>query len=277
MDSVELRNTINPCTDEFRGILIALLSAEGYESFMETDTGVNAYISVNNFDIKTIRNLKEKKLPFQITSNFIRIADENWNEIWEKNYFKPIVIKNDLVVRASFHKDFPKCKQEIIIDPKQAFGTGNHSTTLGILKEILKLNLSGKKILDLGCGTGILSILSIKNGCKKAVAIDNDINACNNAKENIPINEVRGIKVIHGTSKNLNDEMFDVIYENIWKNIVIADLPILYKHTNKGGKVFLSGFYTTDAKDVIKAGEKVGYKFVAQREEGEWAVLIFKK
>ena len=276
MDSIELNCGILPDNEENRGLLTALLMQNGYESFMETDNGLNAYIDADKFEISFVIGLKDNKLPFTVLPNFCRIADKNWNEVWMNNYFNPIVFEDKLVVRASFHKNFPKTETELIIDPKRAFGTGNHSTTYLIIEEILKLDVLGKNVLDVGCGTAILSILCCKKGATKALAIDNDENACINAKENIQVNSVKGLKVIEGTAANITGN-FDIIFENIWKNIVLNDIPTLFKHTNPGGNVFLSGFFKEDAKDIITCAENVGYKFLNTIEKGEWALVKLEK
>jgi len=276
MDSIELYCGIVPNNEENREILTAFLMQNGYTGFMETETGLNAYIDADSFEIPFVINLKDNKLPFTVLPYFSRIADKNWNEVWMNNYFSPIVFDNKLVVRASFHKIFPKTEIDLIIDPKRAFGTGNHATTYLIIEEILKLDVSGKSVLDVGCGTAVLSILCCKKGASKALAIDNDENACLNAKENILVNQAKGIKIIEGTSENISGN-FDIIFENIWKNIVLHDIPALFKHTNPGGCVYLSGFFKEDAKDVITVAENAGYKFIGTVEKGEWAMVKLEK
>lgn len=277
MDYIELTCNLFPNNQENKEILEAFLSFAGYESFMETESGINAYINADDFNLKTVTQINDFNPEFEIKANFVRIPDRNWNEMWMNNYFKPIVIGDKLVVRATFHKDYPKTEHEIIIDPKRAFGTGNHPTTYMILKEILNSDMTGKEILDLGCGTAILAILAIKKGAHYALGIDNDINACKNAEENIMFNSVKGIKIVQGTASYLKEKKFDFIIENIWKNIVISDLPILYKHSKLDGFVFLSGFLIEDAADVILKASEIGFTFVSKQEMGEWAMVVVQK
>ncbi len=275
-DYIELSCTVCPDKQENLNILTANLDKLGFESFMDTEKGINAYIQAHKFDLGKIRNLA-KKLSFYLIFTSKLIKDQNWNQEWETNYFKPIVIGSQLLVHATFHKDLPKAKQEIIIDPKTAFGTGYHATTYMIIEEILKLNLYSKEVLDMGTGTGILAILSKLRGAKSVVAVDNDEKACVNTKENIEVNNVKDIIIKVGDCSVLDKESFDVIYENIWKNTVIKDIPILYKHINPDGILITSGFYKTDVEEVRKAGENAGFKYCYCKEKDAWAIVRFEK
>jgi ribosomal protein L11 methyltransferase len=277
LDYIELVCAIEPALQDYREILIATLTDTGFESFMETETGVNAYMAERDFSIELPEILPKSFPDFKVKYSLNTIKDENWNETWTKHYFEPIVFGKELVVRASFHTDFPKTDLEIVIDPKTAFGTGNHGTTYMLMEEILKLDLKDKSVLDMGTGTGILAILSKMKGSGFTYAVDNDPKAVINTSENIVINHTPDIKVGEGDIGVLKDERFDVIYENIWKNIVINDFPNLVKHLNPGGNVHVSGFYFKEYEEVKRAGESAGLTFVYAKEKNEWAMVKFVK
>lgn len=277
LDYIELNCFINPYLQKHIDLLIAFLIENGYESFMETDIGLLAYIPANQFDESIIKKLQNKDFEFKLKLSHSLIKDQNWNETWTENYFQPIVFGANLVVRASFHTDFPKAEKEIIMDPKNAFGTGNHGTTYMLTEEILKTDVKGKSVLDMGTGTGILAILSKMKGSAYTLAVDNDPKAVINTNENCIINNTQGIDVKEGDITVLNDEEFDVIYENIWKNIVIHDLPILEKKLKSGGILLVSGFYFKEYEEVKKAGEEAGLIFSEVKERDEWAMVKFLK
>jgi ribosomal protein L11 methyltransferase len=211
LDYIELVCAIEPAMQDYREILIATLTDTGFESFMETETGVNAYMAERDFSIELPEILPKSFPDFKVKYSLNTIKDENWNETWTKHYFEPIVFGKELVVRASFHTDFPKTDLEIVIDPKTAFGTGNHGTTYMLMEEILKLDLKDKSVLDMGTGTGILAILSKMKGSGFTYAVDNDPKAVINTSENIVINHTPDIKVGEGDIGVLKDERFDVI------------------------------------------------------------------
>lgn len=277
LDYIELICEINPNLQKHTEILIAYLTETGYESFMETEKGINAYISESQFKQENLKGLEKQFPDFKLKFKYRIIEDQNWNETWTENYFEPIIFGKELVVRASFHKNFPKAKKEIIIDPKTAFGTGYHATTYMLTEEILNLDTLNKSVLDMGTGTGILAILSKKQGSAYTYAVDNDLKAVKNTKENIIINHTPDIETGHGDITVLKDETFDIIYENIWKNTVINDIPILAKHLNPEGVLLTSGFYYKEYDDIKKAGENAGLIFQYSREKDGWAIVKFIK
>ena len=154
MDYNKVTFSIKPDNQDFRDILMASLGEVGFESFVENDSNVEAYIPSNITFIEKIDVLDFDPLfVFQYKNEII--PEQNWNEVWEKNYFQPLVIANKCVVRAPFHTDYPKLEFEIVIEPKMAFGTGNHETTSLMIEHLLELDIANKKVLDMGCGTGI--------------------------------------------------------------------------------------------------------------------------
>jgi len=276
LDYTELICELNPNLQKHAEMLIARLSDLGFESFMETEKGINAYISQSLFNNEDLLGLESRFPDFKLKISHRIIKDENWNESWTKHYFEPIIFGNELVVRASFHPEFPDAKKEIIIDPKTAFGTGYHGTTYMLIEEILKLDTQGKRVLDMGSGTGILAILSKMQGSAYTYAVDNDPKAVLNTKENIIVNNTPDIEVLDGEMSEQYGK-FDIIYENIWKNIVINDMPKLAESLNSGGVLLTSGFYYKEFEKVKKAGEKQGLNVVSVREKDAWAMVKFVK
>jgi len=277
LDYIELICELNPNLQKHTEVLTAYLTELGFESFMETEKGINAYVPAGNFDEIDLTGLENQFEAFKIKISHKLIKDENWNKTWTENYFEPIIFGDELVVRASFHQKFPDAKKEIIIDPKTAFGTGYHGTTYMLIEEILKLKTKDKTVLDMGTGTGILAILSKMQGSADTYAVDNDPKAVLNTKENISINKTPDIKVALGDMSIIKDETFDIIYENIWKNIVINDIPKLVQTLNIGGVLLTSGFYYKEFEDIKKAGEKAGLNFVSAKEKNAWAMVRFIK
>jgi ribosomal protein L11 methyltransferase len=205
------------------------------------------------------------------------IPDQNWNEAWEKNYFKPVVIGGECMIRAPFHTEFPNAKYEIIIEPNMAFGTGNHETTATIVESILQNDLTGKTILDMGCGTGILSILASMKGAKHITAIDIDKWSYEGTKENAKLNNIKNIDIFLGDAQLLNHQKFDLIFANIHKNVLLNDMEAYYKVLNQGGNLIMSGFYLEDIPDIKAKAESIGLTDNGFVEKNTWVAHSFKK
>jgi ribosomal protein L11 methyltransferase len=204
MDYNKITIRINPFEEWLRDVLTAQLGEIGYDSFLETETGVEAYIPAPRYHednlFEVIKSFEED-FTFEVGNEIIK--SQNWNEVWEKNYFKPLVINNECVIRAPFHTDFPKAKYEIIIEPNMAFGTGNHETTTMMIETILENDMKKMKILDMGCGTGILGILASMKGAKNVTAIDIDEWSYTGAKENARLNHIENMEVKLGDASLL--------------------------------------------------------------------------
>ena len=267
---------IAPYNETNREILIAVLSQTDFESFNETDNSVEAFWPGEKFRREAVSPFIQS-LNFQIGMNDEIIPDQNWNEIWEKNYFKPLLIAEKCLVRAPFHTEYPKAEYEIIIEPNMAFGTGNHETTSMMAEEILKLGLQGKAVLDMGCGTGILAILASMRGAEKITAIDIDQWAYEGAIENAQINKIANIDIFMGDASLLTHQQFDVIFANIQKNIILRDLPVYNQVLKPGGQILLSGFYKQDAGDIQKLTTKLGMKQTILHEKNRWVVNGYQK
>ncbi|MGB5667675.1 MAG: 50S ribosomal protein L11 methyltransferase, partial [Maribacter sp.] len=232
---------LQPASD----ILIAELGEAGFESFVESDSGVLAYIQKKDWNqdiLNDIRILDNSIV--NISYIFKEIAQENWNATWEKN-FNPITIGDQCEVRAPFH-DKSNVEFDIVIEPKMSFGTGHHETTHMMLQFILDNDLEGKTVLDMGSGTGVLAILTSMKGAKAADAIDIDNWCYLNAKENIERNNRTNIYVYEGDAGLLVNQKYDVILANINRNILLVDIPIYVRCLNKNGTLILSGFYQND-------------------------------
>lgn len=278
MNYLKLAVTITPFEEWLRDVLTAQLSETGFESFVETDDGFEGFIPEKDFNEKEVSNLLktfDENHTFEVQKELIE--EKNWNEEWEKNYFKPLVIADKCLVRAPFHKDYPKLEYEIVIEPNMAFGTGNHETTSMMLEAILENDMQNKSVLDMGCGTGILGILSSMKGARKITAIDIDEWSFKGAGENAQINHIQNMEVKLGDASLLGDEKYDIIFANIHKNVLINDLPVYVRCLNKSGLLFMSGFYLEDIPDLKTKAEQVGLKETGFKSKNNWAVAVFEK
>lgn len=278
MDYYKVEITITPFEEWLRDVLAAQLAETGFESFTETDTGLEGFIPAGNFSeagVFAVLQPFEENFSFEVKKELIK--SRNWNEEWEKNYFKPLVIAEECLVRAPFHKEYPQCKYEIVIEPNMAFGTGNHETTSLMLKAILKENLADKKVLDMGCGTGILGILASMKGAAHITAIDIDDWSVKGTQENTVRNNVKNLSVKKGDASLLGNEKYDLIFANIHKNVLLEDLPVYSKCLNKNGKLFLSGIYLEDIPNLKNKAEKFGLKEAGFTIKNNWVALFFTK
>lgn len=255
-------------------ILIAELGYAGFESFVETEEGVTAYIQKDEWRdaiLDDIQILKSEE--FKITYDFNEIEQTNWNAEWEKN-FNPIIVDNLVSVRAPFHEK-PDTKYDLIIEPKMSFGTGHHETTHMMIQHILKNDFKGKSVLDMGCGTGVLAILAEKVGATKLDAIDIDNWCYLNSLENVERNNCNSISVYEGDVTLLNGKNYDTIIANINRNILLADIGAYAKCLNKDGLLFLSGFYKEDIPLIEAECNKHMLKLNEIIERGLWVSLKF--
>ena len=263
-------NPLQPATE----ILIAELGYAGFESFVENNEGLTAYIQKqdwNAFILDGINILKSSQ--FAITYSFNEIKQTNWNAEWENN-FKPIVVDDLVTIRAPFH-DKPDTKYDLIIEPKMSFGTGHHETTHMMIQHILKNDFKGKSVLDMGCGTGVLAILAEKVGAISLDAIDIDNWCYINSLENVDRNKCEHISVYEGDVSLLKDQSYDVVIANINRNILLSDIPAYARCLNKDGFLFLSGFYKNDILLIEKKCKEYMLKLDEIIERGDWISLKF--
>ncbi|MFI1743589.1 MULTISPECIES: 50S ribosomal protein L11 methyltransferase [Thalassobellus] len=255
-------------------ILIAELGYAGFESFVETEDGVTAYIQKEEWNASILEDIQILNSDeFEITYTFEDIEQTNWNEEWEKN-FNPIVVDDVCSVRAPFHEK-PNTQYDIVIEPKMSFGTGHHETTHMMIQHILKNDLKDKSVLDMGCGTGVLAILAEIKGAKPIDAVDYDNWCYLNSIENVERNNSKHITVIEGDASVLEGKKYDVIIANINRNILLQDMKTYASCLNENGMLFLSGFYNDDIPIIKSECEKHMLKFEEKLERNNWVSLKF--
>lgn len=270
------RQFIVSSSTDFREILIAEFAAMGFDSFQETDEGFIAHTD-NLVDIAEVAGVIARYVDTAGASMKVEeIEKVNWNEEWEESY-DPIVLANKILVRASFHDPQPDIPYELIINPKMSFGTGHHETTGLMMKAQLSLDHKNKKVLEAGCGTGILTILAGKLGAAELYAYDNDEWVKDNIQENLK-NNGTAARVSIGTIETLdlpND--FDIILANINKNILLNDIPFYSQKLNKDGVLLLSGFYESDLDEIRLATSKEDLNYVNSLTRNGWMAAHFLK
>ena len=255
-------------------ILIAELGYAGFESFVETEEGVTAYIQKEEWNTSILDNIQILNSDeFEITYTFEDIAQTNWNAEWEKN-FNQIVVDDVCTVRAPFHEK-PNTEYDIVIEPKMSFGTGHHETTHMMIQHILKNDFKNKSVLDMGCGTGVLAILAEKRGAKPIDAIDIDNWCYINSIENVERNNCSNITVYEGDASLLTGKKYDIIIANINRNILLKDMQTYASCLNKNGVLFLSGFYNNDIPIIEAECNKQMLKLDEKLERNNWVSLKF--
>ncbi len=255
-------------------ILVAELGSVGFESFTENEDGVEAFIQEADWNESLLNDIQilesdEVSISYEVE----KIEQVNWNEEWENN-FEPIVVENEVSIRAPFHSN-PNLKYDIVIEPKMSFGTGHHETTYLMIKHLMALDLRGKKVLDMGCGTGILAIFAELKGAEQIDAIDIDAWCYENSVENIERNHCQNIKVYKGDASSLKAKAYDVIIANINRNILLNDIGVYAESLNANGELYLSGFYTEDITQINETAEKNGLVLSKRFERNNWVGLKF--
>jgi len=267
----------NIASEGLQEILIALLTSVGCDSFLEDQDGLKAYCPANVYNESKVKTVLSKSMFAAV--HFVAantLEDKNWNEIWESNY-EPVLIDGKCLIRAPFHHNLPQAAYELVIEPKMSFGTAHHETTSQMIQMLLQLNVRGLSLLDMGCGTGVLAILAHKMGAMPVVAIDNDVWAYNNAKENVHLNQTDDIQVELGNASCLGNRTFDVILANINRNILLQDIPSYAKALKHQSQILLSGFYVADLDIIQKATTVSSLQLVRYISDNEWAAASFIK
>ena len=255
-------------------ILIAELGETPFESFIETENGISAYIQKqywNDDILNDVQILGSDE--FDIEYTFEEIEQVNWNEEWEKN-FEPIDVDNTCRVRAPFHEK-TNARYDIVIEPKMSFGTGHHETTYMMIQHLLETGLENKKTLDMGCGTAILAILAEMKGAKPIDAIDIDNWCYLNSIENAERNNCQHISVYEGDASLLDGKSYDIIIANINRNILLNDMEQYVACLNKGGLLFLSGFYEEDIPAINASCTEKGLTFIKKLSRNNWVSLKY--
>jgi len=256
---------------EQQEILVAQLAELGFESFEETESELSAFISAPEFDETLLRSVAYK---YQIEYNIRLIPERNWNAVWESQ-FTPVVIGNFVAVRADFHPPVGSVEHEIVITPKMSFGTGHHATTRMMLRRMASVTFAGKTVLDLGTGTGILSILAEKLGAAAVIAVDIDPWSITNAEENLQKNGCAVVKV--SNAGNWGNEFYDVVLANINRNVILQNLGTISSRLRRSGLLLISGILLADLEEFTAEADRFQLKLLDRDEEEGWLCAAFEK
>ena len=278
MNYYELLFTTITTEDYQQDLLINALGEIGFDTFEELEFGFKAYIPATDFNQE---QLDEQLAVFQDLFTFsyevILIPQKNWNEVWESN-FEPIEIADQIFVRATFHEPKPEFPYEIVIDPKMAFGTGHHQTTSMMLELVLENDFAGKKVLDMGCGTGILAIMAAKLNAAEITAIDYDPVCYDSTIENAQLNNITNITALCGSKEVIPNELYDTILANINRNILLDQIERYSEVLKNNGEIYFSGFYETpDLEIITDEARKYGLKYISHKKNKDWVAAKFVK
>ena len=263
------------CSPDFTELLIAEMGEAGFDSFMETETGFEAYVEAENFDKSQVEAIARKyREQTTLELSFTRIEKQNWNADWEKNYH-PIIVEDACLIRADFHKIDKKYPYEPVITPKMSFGTGHHETTYLMIKNQMTVDHSGKRVMDAGCGTAILSVMANKLGASEVEAFDIDEWSISNSNENIAANGCLNIHHQQGKLSDLSFEgKFDIILANINKNVLLEEMGLYTTYLTANSLLIISGFYVGDVPDMLLEASRHGLTELRRDEKDKWASLI---
>ncbi|MFT2009241.1 50S ribosomal protein L11 methyltransferase [Pontibacter sp. 13R65] len=273
MDFVEVDLQVN---SEFADILIAEFGELGFDAFVETENGFCAYINEELFEQQALDEVLERYSSMvQVTYKVQTIERQNWNEEWERN-FEPLFIAGQVSVRASFHERPEAAVYDIVINPKMSFGTGHHETTTLMIENQLTLSHTGKRVLDMGCGTGILAIAAAQLGATDLVAVDIEDWTVENARENAELNACQIDVRLGGAEQIAGEKPFDIILANINRNVLLDNMPAYKAVLVPQGWLVLSGFYTEDLSKIRERAVALGLTYQSHREKNNWVSAIFQ-
>lgn len=277
------------CADELlqpaRELLSAAACEAGFEAFEDTDNGIAGYVQRPLYDKEALDAAIVDYMPegTQVTYNIEEVLDQDWNQDWEDQGFEPIGVSDHLVIYDAKHTDMSMFAGDdgvmrIFIEARNAFGTGTHQTTRMILRRLLGMDMTGKSVLDCGCGTGILGIVALRLGANRVLGYDIDEWSSENAKHNAALNGVDNLDVLLGDASVLDGvkEEFDVVIANINRNILLNDMTAFRSHLKTGGRLILSGFYETDVPMLEQAAQSNGLTIIDVVTDEEWACAMFE-
>jgi len=257
-------------------ILFALMAQIGFEGFVEGEDDIQAFINEEAYVPEALNQLIDELagLNIKVQYRFHKTEDQNWNEEWEKK-FDPVVIDERVLIRAPFHDSSNDLEYTLVIEPKMSFGTGHHHTTKLMIREMGNHLLEGKKILDMGCGTGVLGIYACKKGAARVLGVDNDQWAYENALENIKRNGVTAMEVRLGDVSVLYKDKFNMILANITRNTLVRDMSVYTEHLLDQGLMVISGILAEDVQFVLNEAYRCDLKHLSTGEESNWISLTF--
>lgn len=280
MEYIEINIVIPDGIAGGREMATAMLFDYGVDSILETDNGLLIYFPVESFDIDDFSNnrLFHVDGAFGFTFTTRVVPDINWNEAWEKS-FNPVIINNQVAVRAPFHPRPEGVDYDIVIEPRMAFGTGHHESTELMISQMLRFSFQGKRTLDIGCGTGILAILASMMGSSNVAAVDNDPVATENCSHNLSVNGIVNVNTHTGTATDayLTGKKFDIILANINRNVLTENMPAFSDRLVNGGIILLSGYYSGDMPAIEKAARGSGLNRSSFIEKNQWICEAYMK
>ncbi|NUO01162.1 MAG: 50S ribosomal protein L11 methyltransferase [Saprospiraceae bacterium] len=259
---------------EWREILLAFLAEMPFDSFEDTDEGLNAYLPPGGDALETEQQLKQLQADYAFHYSVEALKNENWNAVWESN-FQPVQVRDFCGIRAEFHPPFEGVQYEIVIQPKMAFGTGHHETTWMMMDQMSHLDLQGKLVFDFGCGTGILAILAAQLGATRVDGVDNEYPAYENTLEHAQRNGVGDkINAFYGSLDDVPPAAYDLILANINRNVILASMPELRKRLSENGLLLLSGILHEDEPAIMEAAVAHQFRGLAQQKRGNWMAIL---
>jgi ribosomal protein L11 methyltransferase len=261
---------------QMKDLLLAELLEIGFDSFEEIQEGLDAYIPDDMVDDPKQIQIEAIAKKFQLAFQWKILENQNWNSIWEAG-FQPVSIGEFCYIRPDFHPPKEGIRFDLVINPKMAFGTGHHETTLMMMSFMEKIDFSGKKVLDYGCGTGILGILAAKLQSNEVWAIDHDPHSVENAEENAAVNRVEHIHILEGDLDVVANKQFDLILANINKNVLLRSMRKLAELVTDNGLLLLSGILNSDLPIILEAAQTDGFEKVEHQLMGEWTALKLLK
>lgn len=283
MDYIAVHIRIEPFSEEWAEIVEAEITDLGFDSFTVEEPLLNAFIPADQFSEPNLKTMLSAfdGAEFRLSHTVELVKEQNWNAAWESD-FEPVVVGGEVTVRATYHKDLPRTRYNIVIDPQMSFGSGHHQTTTMMVEQLLESRkaLKGKAVLDMGCGTGILAITAAKLGAAVPVhAVDIDPRCCRSTVANARRNRVpHKLVTVCGDASVLIRGQYDYILANINRNILLADMASYVRALKpQGGHIFLSGFYTADIPMLLEKAASLGLSEVSRRSREDWALLVLKK